>query len=62
MKLKDLINKKFKFDKRVVELGLKQGAFTKDEYKQHLQSLQDVSSNQEELSVDSDMDSDSNKK
>ena len=62
MKLKDLIDKNFKFDKRVVELGLKQGVFTKDEYKQHLQGLQDVSSNQEELSVDSDIDSDSNKK
>ena len=61
MKLIDLINKNFKFDKRVIELGLKQGAFTKDEYKNHLKKLQDVSDNQEALSVDSDVDKDSDK-
>lgn len=62
MKLIDLINKNFKFDKRVIELGLKQGAFTKNEYKDHLKNLQDVSNNKEELSVDSNVDTDSGKK
>ena len=50
MYLKNLIQKDFKFDKRLMDLHFKQGSVHVDEYKNYLKELQDLSHNQELLS------------
>lgn len=40
-----------KFDKRLLEINLKSGAITQDEYKQHLNTLSDSSANAVKLDL-----------
>ena len=41
-----------KFDKRLLEINLKNGSITEEEYKQHLAALNDDVANSEALSLD----------
>jgi len=43
-----------RFDKRLLELNLKTGIITQEEYNQHLQSLQDMESRSEKLRLSSE--------
>lgn len=43
-----------RFDKRLLELNLKTGTITQQEYDQHIQSLQDMEGRSEKLRLSSD--------
>ena len=43
-----------RFDKRLLELNLKTGTITQEEYNQHIQSLQDMEGRSEKLRLSSD--------
>lgn len=43
-----------KFDKRLLEINLKSGTITEEEYKQHLTALADDEANSETLKLDAD--------
>lgn len=43
-----------KFDKRLLEINLKNGSITEEEYKQHLSTLNDDVENSEKLNLDGD--------
>lgn len=41
-----------KYDKRLLDINLKLGLLTKDEYEQHLKSLKDVEADSEKIEID----------
>ncbi len=49
MKLNELLDKCFKFDKRITEIGLKQNTLQKKEHQDYLNKLPDLSADQQNL-------------
>lgn len=58
MKLNNLI-KDFRFDKRIVNWGIRYNTITSEEYEKHLKSLEDLSDEKENI-IDIDLESKEN--
>lgn len=48
--------REFKFDKRLIELRLKNGEVTQEEYKKFIESLPDLSTHCEKIDIESQTD------
>lgn len=48
--------REFKFDKRLIELRLKNGEVTQEEYNKYMQSLPDLSAECEKIDIESQTD------